>query len=1049
MSNLRDWENPRLVGRNRLAPRATFIAVESEDDLVRDARLSPQFQLLNGLWKFHYVPSPLAAPEEFAQRDFDVAAWPDITVPGHWQLQGYGRPHYTNVDYPFPLDPPHVPSENPTGCYRREFAIPSAWDGRRVILHFAGVDCLFYVYVNGQAVGMSKGSRLPAEFDITDLVQPGLNVLAVKVLQWSDASYLEDQDMWWLSGIFRDVYLLALPQTAIYDYKVQTELDDRYQDAKLRLGVTLRNFGGTAETLTLKARLLDADGKNVLNRPLAAKATVEGGAAVTVEVAGAVERPHKWSAEDPYLYTLIVSSKNTEGQAVEHFTAKVGFRRCEKRGPVFLVNGVAVKLKGVNRHDFDPDCGRAVPYARLEQDVLLMKRHNINTVRTSHYPNDPRFLDLCDRYGLYVIDECDLECHGMLRAAGRYNELSDSPEWADAYVDRMNRMIYRDRNHPSIILWSLGNESGFGRNHKAMHDLAHALDPTRLTHYEGDHRQEVADVFSRMYASMQYLDNVINHRPLGEGANEPPPEKFADKPFILCEYAHAMGNGPGGLKEYWEKIYSNDRLMGGCVWEWVEHGLRTLTPDGREFFAYGGDFGDLPNDGNFVCDGLLLPDRTPTPGLIEYKKVIEPLQIEAVDLARGQVKFINRYDFLSLDHLAVNWEVTADGQVIQAGLLPTPRLAAHKSKAVTVPFVWPERPQPATEYFLTIRASLAAPATWAPAGHEVAVSQFQLPVKSPSLPPRKLASMPPLRCVEQNGQLLLQGDDFRLNFDLILGRIGGWSHQGRPVMLAGPRLNFWRATTDNDRGFCDTMATKWRACGLDQLQHSVREVNWRAVSDQAVALSVQTRIAPPILALGFECRYDYLFYGSGDVVMSVHVVPVGEMPPSLPRVGLQMTLPPSLDQVQWFGRGPGEAYDDSKQAGRIGNFHNTVDGLWFPYSFPQENGNRLDVRWVALTAGQGVGLLATGLPTLNFSVHRCTAMDLEKARHPYELPRREELTLNLDYRQRPLGSASCGPSPLDCYELKPQEFKFALCLRAMDLNSGPPAALAKILPERV
>ena len=762
----------------------------------------------------------------------------------------------------------------------------------------------------------------------------------------------------------------------------------------------------------------------------------------------AVARPRNWSAEDPYLYTLLVSSDDAGGQAVERLSVKVGFRRCEKRGPVFLVNGVPVKLKGVNRHDFDPDHGRAVPLARLEQDVLLMKRHNINTVRTSHYPNDPRFLDLCDRHGLYVIDECDLECHGMIKAPGRYNELSDSSDWTDAYLDRMARLVHRDRNHPSIILWSLGNESGFGRNHQAMHNLAHALDPTRLTHYEGDRRLEAADVFSTMYSPPQFLHDLVARKTVMAGRDELPAEKYADKPFILCEYAHAMGNGPGGLKEYWEAIYSSDRLMGGCVWEWIDHGLRTRTPDGREFFAYGGDFGDQPNDGNFVCDGLLLPDRTPTPGLIEYKKIIEPVQIEAVDLAHGRVKFINRYDFLSLDHLAVSWEVTADGGVVQSGRLATPRLAAHKTKIVTMPFDLPARPRPATEYFLTIRLALAESTTWAPAGHEVAVSQFQLPVKSPSLPARPLASMPPLRFVEQRDRLLFDGDDFRLTFDLILGRIASWAHQGQPVMLAGPRLNFWRATTDNDRGFRDNMADKWRASRLDQLQHAVRDVSWRAVSDQAVALTVQTRIAPPVLALGFDCRYDYLFYGSGDVFLTVHVVPTGELPPALPRVGLQMILPATLDQVQWLGRGPGEAYEDSKQAGRIGLYRNTVDGLFFPYSFPQENGNRLDVRWLALTSPRGPGLLATGRPTLNFSVHRCTTMDLENARHPFDLPRRDELTLNLDHRQRPLGSASCGPAPLDGYELKPQDFTFTLRLRAMDLNGGPPAELAKFLPER-
>jgi len=1044
----REWESPRLVGRHRLAARATFIPFDSETDAMAGERgQSSRFQILNGRWRFYYAQAPCAAPLNFTEADFDDSRWDNITVPGHWQLQGYGHPHYTNVNYPFPVDPPRVPSENPTGLYRREFDVPDGWTGRQIILHFAGVDSMFTIWVNGREVGMSKGSRLPAEFDITPAVRAGRNVLAVRVLQWSDGSYIEDQDMWWLSGIFRDVYLLALPKVAVFDYSVRTHLDDDGRKGRLQLAVTLRNFGQSNATgCTVKARLLDADGQAVLKRTLTAKADMPADGEATVEFSAEVIDPVRWSAEDPYLYTLALSSVDAEGNALEHVAGKVGFRRIERRGNVFLVNGMAIKLKGVNRHDTDPDLGRAVTYERMLQDVLLMKRHNINAVRTSHYPNDPRFLDLCDTYGLYVIDECDLECHGM--RPRRFHELSDSEEWTEAYVDRMRRMVQRDRNHPCVVMWSLGNESGGGRNFHAMAAEARRLDATRLIHYEADPECRDSDVFSLMYPTLDCIQCIVDGRPAPRwGSGHFPPELFADKPFLCCEYAHAMGNGPGGLMEYWDLFYQHDRLMGGCVWEWADHGLRKRAADGQEYFAYGGDFGDEPNDGNFVCDGLVFPDRTPSPGLIEYKKVIEPVLVEAVALEHGRVRVTNRYDFLSLDHLAMTWEVSADGKVLQSGRMSTPKVAPHRSKVVTIPFDLPVRPQTAMEHFLIIRFTLAAATTWAPAGHEVAWAQFPLPVKTSPPAVRPLSSMPPIKCREQGGELVLAGPDFEITFDRLMGRIRRWTCQGRPIMLAGPRLNFWRATTDNDRGG-DRMAQKWRDAHLHQLQHRVDGTAWKRLTHQAVAVRVVSQIATPVLYIGFDCQYDYVVYGSGDVIIQVHGRPCGgEFPPALPRIGLEMTVSADLDSVRWLGRGPGETYPDSKQAGWIGVFAASVDELCTPYVFPQENGNRSDVRWLSLTPSRGAGLLAAGMPTLNFSVHRFTTMDLENARHTVELPRREELTLNLDYRQRPLGTASCGPGPWEIYELRPEEFQFALRLRCYDRDASSPADLHRTMPE--
>ena len=1045
-----DWENPELVGRNRLAGRASFFAHDSAAAALDalgsaggDRLSSTGFQLLNGQWKFHYAPAPMACPQGFAQPAFDDSTWPLVAVPGHWQLQGYGRPHYTNRFYPFPCNPPQVPSENPTGCYRRTFVVPKDWISRQIIIHFGGVDSMFYLYVNGREAGMSKGSRMPAEFDITRLVREGANTLTVKVLQWCDATYIEDQDMWWLSGIFRDVYLLAMPKLTIWDYFAHADLDDSYQAGKLRVEATLRNFGPlAAKGCAVTVRLLDASGNDVLGRELSGKVNVTAGKDASVELSAGVPDVRKWSAEDPYLYTLLIALTDPKGRVVQHLASSIGFRRVELRGNVFLVNGVAIKLRGVNRHDFDPDNGRAVPFDRMLQDVLLMKRHNINTVRTSHYPNDERFYDLCDRYGLYVIDEADLECHGMT-TVDRWNELSDSPAWTAAYVDRMERMVRRDKNHASIISWSLGNEAGFGRNHKAMGAWARKYDPSRFIHYEGDNGLEETDVFSVMYPNLEFLQNVADSKLAQKGKLRIyPPERYVDMPFVCCEYAHAMGNGPGGLKEYWDLFHKYDRLQGGCVWEWIDHGIRKKTADGREFFAYGGDFGDEPSDANFVCDGLVFPDRTPSPGLIEYKKVIEPVHVEAVDLPAGKVKIINWYDFAALDHLAMSWQVSADGRIVQSGQMPTPKVSARTSGVVTIPYTLPPG-QAGTEYWLTIRFTLAADTLWAAAGHEVAWAQFQLPVKAPAAPAVKTSSMPALTCIERASQLVLTAPDSQLVFDRHLGRIDHWTFQGSPLMLAGPRLNFWRATTDNDRGNGDRMAAVWHESRLHQMHHVVRLVTWRQANPQAVKVTVQSRIGPAVLAWGFDCQYDYTFFGSGDVLVRVQGKPQGAVPPTLPRIGLQMTLPGGLDNVAWYGRGPGESYADSQQAARMGVFAAGVDELFTNYVFPQENGNRTDVRWASMRGRQGNGLLAVGQQSLNFSVHRFTTQDLQDARHTHELSPRDTLTLNLDYRHRPLGSASCGPGPWDFLELKTEAFDFTVRLRAFDANASSAIILSK------
>ena len=1000
--------------------------------MSHDRGAAPRFRLLNGTWKFHHSPTPEEAPTEFFSATADVSGWDDIRVPLSWQLAGYDYPHYTNVPYPFPLDPPHVPTENPTGSYRRDFTVPEDWPGHRILLRFEGVDSAFHVWVNGEEVGFSKGSRLQAEFDVTVHVRSGKNSISVRVYRWSDGSYLECQDMWWLSGIFRDVALIAVPKAHVYDFAVQTDLDDAYRDATLRVRAKIHNVSPSIqEGCTLEAELFDAGGSAVLSSPM--RTRVDAGANGETEVAlvAEVDSPEKWSAETPYLYHLVLTLKNADGETVEAVPCRVGFRSIEMKNGNLLVNGTPIMFKGANRHDHDPDTGKAVSLEAMRTDVLLMKRHNLNAVRTSHYPNDPRFYDLCDEYGLYVIDETDVECHGFIYAEDP-NQLSGDPEWEDAYLSRMVRMVERDKNHPCIILWSLGNESFFGCNHKTMADWTHKADPTRFVHYEGDRKTEVADVLSHMYTSHA---NCIK---LGRQRN-------AEKPFILCEYAHAMGNGPGGLKEYWDIFYKYKRIQGGFVWDWIDQGIRKRSEDGRDYFAYGGDFGDEPNDDRFLINGLVFPDRTPSPGLIEYKKIIEPVKVEAVDLAAGKLLIVNRYDFATLDRLSMTWNVTCDGAILESGAMPTPQVAAGRQKTLTIPFSTPTVLQPGADYWLNVRFALAGDTNWAEAGHEVAWAQFKLPFETPMLPNTVISEMPALNVEEGANAILISGQDFALTFDKVRGTVSDWLYEGTPLIAEGPHLNIWRALIDNDKQ--RTAGRSWRKSPLDAFRHRIARVTCNVLSSEVVRIEVQSRFAPPVTACGLHCTYRYTIYGSGDVVVDVDVTPEGELPETLPRIGLQMALPGDLDRVAWYGRGPGESYSDSKQANRFGAHAATVDELYVPYVCPQDNGNRTDVTWVALTNERGMGLLAAGGEPGDFSAHRFTTEDIERARHTIELVPRNTITLNLVYRQCGLGTESCGPGRLPQYELPTGPFQFRYRLRPFTSDRTSAMALSRRAPQ--
>ncbi len=1014
-----DWMNPAVLQHNCEAAHAFTLPYPDASSALRGERsATPFFKLLNGGWRFYYAPDPMAVPPGFEQETYNDEGWDHLEVPSNWQMQGYGKPNYTNVRYPYPVDPPFVPLENPVGLYRRAFDVPSSWKERHTFLVFEGVDSAFYVWVNGRLVGYSQGPHMPAEFNITSFIHPGRNWLAVQVFQWSDGSYLEDQDMWRLSGIFRDVYLMGLPGVHLRDVSVRTELDGEYQNARLSLRAALRNYAQkSARGVAVSARLLNPGGEAIWEAKVGGVETLGGAEETMLEHQVEVSSPLKWTAETPHLYTLLLTVSEAGGGVVEVGRYRVGFRQIDIKNGVFLVNGIAVKMQGVNRHETHPDTGHTVSLASMLQDICLMKQNNINMVRTSHYPDDPRWLDLCDEYGLYVVDEADLETHGLEYIAAGRSALANDPAWKDAFLDRAVRMVERDKNHPCIVMWSLGNESGYGSNHDAMAEWIRAADPTRPIHYEGAQYEAVVDIVSQMYPTVEHI--------LNEGRRTDDP-----RPYFMCEYAHAMGNGPGNLKEYWEAIRACPRLMGGCVWEWVDHSVRMFTAEGKEWFAYGGDFDDQPNDGNFCIDGLNFPDRKPHTGLMEYKKILEPVSVEIVDLLARKLRLANRYAFLSLEHLRAKWTLLQDDRVIERGLLPALNIPAGTSQEVSLPYALPQ-PRAGATYWLNLSFELAEATRWAAAGHEVAWAQFELPLRAPDVDPLQPADLPCLQVHNSGSELVVEGEDFEIGLDTFHGTLTRWEVNGATLLTEGPLVDLWRAPTDNDVN----IAKEWRAARLDTLEQRVEGVSLDDSDMSSVKVAVSAVLGSASLAPAVRCLYAYTFLGNGEVQLEVQVIPLRKLP-VLPRVGVQLRLPGHLDRFAWYGRGPHENYIDRMESARVGVYRSTVAEQYVPYIFPQENGNKSDVRWASLTNLRGEGLLVLGAPLINVSALHYTPQDLTTAAHTYELEPRDEIILHLDLAHHGLGSNSCGPVPLEKYWLKPAPFKFAVRLRPFSRDAG-------------
>ncbi len=985
-----DWENPRVFGINKELPHATLTPYPSERAAQNaGAQASPFVQSLNGQWKFHWVKQPSERPVDFYKPDYDVSAWKEIRVPSNWEMEGYGTPIYTNITYPFQRDAPRVTSEppkeytayrdrNPVGSYRRTFRVAADWRGRQIFLVFNGVNSAFYVWVNGQKVGYSQDSRLPAEFNVTRYLTAGDNTVAVEVYRWCDGSYLEDQDFWRMSGIFRNVELVAHAPVHLRDFQAQPALDPQYRDATLKVSVKVRNATSENSAVAVEVRLIDAD-RRVVGRPVTGSASVPAQGEAGLDLAQAVASPKKWSAEEPNLYQLLVTLKDAAGKVIEVAECRVGFRAVEIKDGQLLFNGRPLIIKGVNRHEFDPDLGQVVTTERMIQDIKLMKQNNLNAVRTCHYPDVAEWYALCDRYGLYVLDEANVESHGY--GANEVQRISNGEDYTEAIVDRVRRTIERDKNHPSIIWFSLGNEAGVGRNFEAARNWAKTNHPEFLISYEpGDSRH--SDFLCPMYT------------PPGEMV--PYWQKFGrGRPMFLVEYAHAMGNSTGNFQEYWDVIESNRQMAGGFIWDWVDQGIRKKDANGKQFWAYGGDFGDFPNDDNFCTNGLVLPDRTPHPALAEVKKVYQYIKVEPVDPAAGRVRVRNKYLFRDLSGIRGAWELEENGVVIQRGSLPALKIAAGQTQEVQLAV---KRPAPKTgaEYFLKVTFTLTADTDWAAKGHVVAWDQLEMPYSARILPAHDLAAMPAAVVSDTGDAFTISSPQFKARVGKKSGALESYEVKGRQLLAAPLAPNFWRPPTDNDRG--NNMPRRqgvWREAAAKRVVNDVRA---EQVSPQVVKVMATSTLP----AGGSAVLNVYTFYGSGEIEVEQQITP-GENLPDLPRFGMQMRVPGEFRTVTWYGRGPQENYWDRNAAAAVGRYSDQVENLFFPYIEPQEAGNRTDVRWVTLTDRAGFGLRATGMPLLSVSAWPFHMEELERHKHPNELVMAADITVNLDYRQMGVG----------------------------------------------
>ena len=1012
-------EDPQCLGLNKEPFHATLMPYASlKQALTADRTASPFRQSLNGQWKFNWVPEPAQRPVDFYKPDFDASSWKEIPVPSNWQIQGHGTPFYRNNGYTFQKDWPRVLTEPPTnytsyierdpvGSYRREFEVPTAWEGRRVFITFDGVDSAFFIWLNGEKVGFSVNSRNAAEFDLTKYLKPGKNLLAMEVYTYSAGCYIEDQDMWRLSGIFRNVTLWSAPTTHIRDFFARPELDANYQDGTLSTTAKIRNYSDlSAAARNLEMELFDASGRSV-GKTRAVVPALNAGEEQAVDLSFRVPAPARWTAETPCLYTTVL--KLGEGKEAEWVSAKAGFRKIEIKDRVFTINGVPVKLKGANRHENWPDSGHYVTEEKMIRDLELLKQGNCNHVRTCHYSDDPRWYELCDEYGIYLTAEANCECHGYMFVLDR------EPKYEKAIVDRSVANVENFKNHPAIVMWSLGNECGGGTNFVAARNAVKRLDTSRPVHYEpfGIGEKNPADVDSQMYPGLASVEKICTDN------------VQYTKPYYFCEFTHAMFNSMGSLAEYNALIDKYPALMGGAIWEWEDQGIWNRRDPKRQFLAFGGGFGEFPNDHYFIHKGVIFSDRTPKPHYPEMKRVFQWIQIES-DATATNLIIKNHYAFLNLDKFKGSWTLSEDGQIIDRGALPALVLGPGQEQVVTIqpkPFM----AKPGAEYYLRVGFALAQDQKWAKAGYEMAAQQFRYPAEVPATAAVP-ETMPAVQVEDRANVVAIRGHGFTVSFSKADGAIAELGRDGKNLVLpgGGPKLHLWRAPHRND----DMWAYKsWQTYGLDQLRQTVQNLTVTQVSPSSAKVEAVVELAGKN---GFSVQHTatYTIYGDGSMAVDNVVEPKQRKIP-LGRLGVRLLLAGQLDQFSYFGRGPMENYADRKTGSDVGYYHSTVREQLTPYAKPMECGNHEDVRWAAL-GGKGLATLMVQADTADLQVSALPYTDevMTPVEYSVDLPPSTNTALTIAARTLGVGSASCGPRPGEQYIVwsEPAAFSYALKL---------------------
>ncbi len=1033
-------ENYQCLGVNVEPARAHYIPYDCACDALNDTKsYSSKYKLLSGDWSFSFFENVTdavnALNNETVFSDDTV-----IKVPSSWQMHGYGIPVYVNVHYPLPMDPPHVPFENPTGVYQRSFTTPDAWEkDKDVYLNFDGVDCFFWVWVNGKAVGASQGSHLPTEFNITEYLEKGENIITVMVHKLAWSSFLEDQDHHRLSGIFRDVYLLARDSFHVRDIYVKQNFADDYSKAELNCEFDFLGKSKIAEP-KIAVRLYDKYNQLMAEE----KADIKDGKAV---VDFTIEKPSLWTAETPYLYTLVVICGS------EYIPVKTGLRKIQiQPNGAVTINGVPVKFKGVNRHDTHPDLGFVTPIKDMIYEMRLMKQHNVNTIRTSHYPNRPEFLALADELGFYLVDETDLETHGFYNEGEHHGPvLTNDPSWEPAYIDRIERMLERDKNHASVIFWSMGNEASYGENHKKMIEFTRARDNSRIVHYEGAADAPEVDVFSRMYYGYEEVER------LGEEGLKLARQKKPFQPFFLCEYSHAMGNGPGDLKQYWDSFYKYPRLIGGCVWEWADHAVRVdqdgkvanasinsgkITTDDKTDLVYGGFFGENLHDGAFCVDGLVTPDRIPSTGLLEYKIILQPVLFEAIDLSKGEFKLTNRYDFTDLKNFTFSWKIkTADGTYRQGTFEKA--CAPHKSVKVNLGYTLPEYSY--NEFFIDFSCTTKVDTIWADAGHELAKAQFALPVARTEAERVNVKSMPSLSLTYDQlapQKLIIKGAEFEYIFNKDLGHFVSLKDNGVEYLAGTPRFNLWRGQTSNDRRFS---LGHWLYNRLAFCQDHVYSFNVTP-GEKHIMMNVDYALGSDGMLPAVKFSVCWMIFGNGEISVSLSADVRGSII-NLPCFGLEIPMRAGSEYIKYYGMGPDSSYVDLKNLASVDVYESTVTKEYTHYIFPQETGNHIDTRWALVHDREGRGLLFKGLPTFSFKALHYKPEDLNDTMYDRDLKARPETYVSIDYKQEGMGSASCGPYLANKYAFKEHQFNYAFTFKPVFVEQIDVNREAHTLPE--